>query len=56
MYRALQFILHLPLFNVVFPSNALLVINNVISIIWFDIEDDFSFFDYFTFLSYDNSK
>jgi len=56
MYRSLQFILHLPIFNTVFPSNAFLFANNVISIIWFDVEYNFTFCDFITFLSYDDNK
>ena len=49
-FRSLQIIVHFPIMQVVFPANALIFIEFIITIVWFDIEDGFSFFDFFTFI------
>ena len=49
-FRSLQIVVHFPIMQVVYPSNTLTFIQFVINIVWFDIEDGYSFFDYFSFL------
>ena len=44
MIRAIQMILHLPIFNVVVPSNVMMVITKIISFVMFDfIENPFGY-------------
>jgi hypothetical protein len=50
MFRSLQIVLHLPIFRVIFPANALLFFQFSFSVIQFDIQYGFSFFDYMPFI------
>jgi len=54
MFRALQLIFHLPLLKIVIPANVMIVIENLLSIIAFDLSDYFNPQDYMTFLQYDD--
>ncbi len=53
MFRSLQIVVHLTILQVVFPANALVFFQYIVSIVWFDIQDGFSFFNFLTFIKYD---
>ena len=56
MFRSLQIVLHLPILQVVFPTNALTFFKTIFSLVQFDILNNFPLFDYFTFIEYDMNQ
>jgi hypothetical protein len=55
MYRSLQLVVHLPIINVVFPSNVMIFLQCLINVVQFDIEKNFKFVQFLPFIVYDNN-
>jgi hypothetical protein len=50
MFRSLQIVLHLPILQVVFPSNALAFFLYIIRLVQFDVLEDIPFFENLTII------